>query len=338
MDYLNNSWSPVSCEIVRDSNFRKDIDSIGYKIANVISKDVIAQLTELFYDNHDVSDIRGGTFYSVYSKDANYRVNIHQKIKSILQPTFDNLFRDYRLALGAFVVKYPGPQSEFALHQDGSGVDEFKFSPLNVWIPLQDVGKENGAVALIPHSQKFFSPYRHISFPTPYQNIQSTVRSYLKIIDVKKGEALLFDNRLLHNSVTNISEQPRIVVVCGLIPKDASLITCFKPQNEYFNKVELIENEDEFLLKYPEFLENCHIRPTMGKSLGWVDDNYGEISKEDFITLCQRNGVEVANEVEVEIEPDLNLIGEPDHTFTPKKVEEPVKPKGILSRLKDLIN
>ena len=190
--------------------------------------------------------------------------------------------------------------------------------------------ENNGALALVPHSHKFFSPYRHISFPTPFEKIQETVRAYMKVIQMKKGEGLVFDNRVLHNSVKNSSTKPRIAAVCGLFPKEAKLMTVWKPEHEYFNKVELIEHPDDFLLTHPNFLIDCHIRPEKGNSIGWKDDPYGAISSEEFTTLCKRYGVKEVNEINNVLEEELNLIGEPDHHYKEKK--------GLVDKLKALIS
>ena len=315
MNYLNNTWVPQSHDIIKDDDLRLLIDDRGFETINGLDEELLSNLQNLFDESHDISDDRGGVFYSVYSKDIEYRRKIHNRICELLDPLLNNYFSDFRLVLGSFVIKYPGPQSEFALHQDGTGLDELRHSPLNLWIPLQDVNKDNGALAILPYSQHFFSPYRHISFPTPFEKIQSTVRSYLQIKEMKRGEALVFDNRLLHNSVTNISDHPRIAVVCGLLPKEADLITCHKKDYEYYGEVELIQHEDDFLLEHPNFLIDCHIRPNTGKSLGFVKDPYGPINENDFIALCNKYGLEKTNQIAKELDVERNLIGEPDHSF-----------------------
>lgn len=192
MDYLNNSWAPVSHKILKDSNLRDIVDNEGLKKLNIVDNEALNALTKLFEEFHRVDDKRGGMFYSVYSKDINYRKQINKAIISILAPIFEFLFSDYRVVLASFVVKYPGPMSEFALHQDGTGVDELNFSAVSLWIPLQDVDINNGAMALIPYSHHFFSPYRHISIPTPFDKIQSRVKEYLQIQSVKKRRGVSF--------------------------------------------------------------------------------------------------------------------------------------------------
>ena len=124
-------------------------------------------------------------------------------------------------------------------------------------------------------------------------------------------EALIFDNRLVHNSYLNQSGKTRVAVVCGLFPTEAKLQTCFKPEYELGGRVEIIEHEDDFLLKHPNFLIDCQIRPNTGVSKGWIDDNYHGISEEDFRLLCAKFGVQPERD-NVEPMGECNLISEPN--------------------------
>jgi ectoine hydroxylase-related dioxygenase (phytanoyl-CoA dioxygenase family) len=166
-------------------------------------------------------------------------------------------------------------------------------------------------LGVIPHSHKFFTPYRSISFPAPFDEINSTVKKYLHPIEMKRGEVLVFDNRLAHHSYSNLSGKTRIAVVCGLFPKEAKLTTCFKPKYELGGQVELIEHNDDFLLKNPNFLIDCQLRPKTGDSIGWKDDPYHSISSEDFEALCERHGVMPVSGNTGETTVECNLISEP---------------------------
>jgi hypothetical protein len=138
-----------------------------------------------------------------------------------------------------------------------------------------------------------FSPYRGISFPAPYEKIQSTVKKYLYPVYLKRGQAIFFDNRLVHNSMNNQTAENRAVIVSSILPKDAEIVTCFKsPDGGNANKIELIKHEDAFLLEYDSFLDNCHLKPNSGDSVGFVEDKYPELTSEEFENLCKEYQVE----------------------------------------------
>ena len=190
-------------------------------------------------------------FYSLYSRDIEYRKIVHESISEIMKPVYDSLFSDYKVVLNSFIVKVSGPESEFCLHQDSTSFDETKYSSLSVWIPLQDTNMSNGCMCVVPYSHRMFSPYRGISFEQPFESIEETVRRYLYPIELKKGDIFLFDNRIVHNSVINSSGENRVVVMSGIYPKEAPLLSCFKDPEVTESQIELIEQEPDFLLTYP---------------------------------------------------------------------------------------
>lgn len=311
VDYLNNPWSPAPQTIIRDAGLKEEVESKGYSIVSMISDSQIDSLRELFSRLHDIQEPDGGMFYSVYSQNLDYRKQIHDEIGKILSETLKANFQDYRVLLNSFVVKASGIKSEFYLHQDTTGLDESKYSPLNLWFALDDVDQNNGCLGVVPKSHKFFSPFRSISFPAPFDEIGLEVKRYLQPIEMKKGEVLVFDNRLVHHSYQNRSGKTRVAVVCGMFPKDAKLTTCFKPDYTLGGKVEMIEHEDDFLLTHPNFLIDCQSRPNSGKSLGWLDDDYQAISVQQFRELCAANGVETSSENEASPMGECTLISEP---------------------------
>lgn len=327
--YLNNPWKPVKHTIVKDENLTATLFNEGYSIAGKLPEQVLQNIQKLFNETHEMEGKDGGMFYSVYSQNLAYRKKIHQELTALLQPFLAEHFHNYKVMLSSYVVKLAGPKSEFYLHQDTTGLDEHQHSPLNLWIPLDDVDENNGCLGIVEKSHHWFSPYRSISFPAPFDGIQNTVKQYLKPLEMKKGEVLFFDNRLLHHSFANHSNKTRVAIVCGLFPKEAQLSTCFKPEYKLGGEIELIEHDDDFLITHPNFLIDCQTRPNLGKSKGFVPDDYLEISKSEFEQLCEKNGVRVYTENKFE-QSECNLIGEPD-----KKLQK--ESQSILSKLKSII-
>jgi hypothetical protein len=136
------------------------------------------------------------------------------------------------------------------------------------------------------------------------------VKQYLQPLKMRQGEALIFDNRMMHHSYKNLSGSTRVAVICGLFPQDAVLTTCHKPEYTCGGKVELIEHDDDFLLTYPKFLINCQDRPNVGKSIGWVDDPYYEIGEAEFLQLCAKHQLKKVTE-RAEGQTNCKMIGEP---------------------------
>lgn len=307
----NNLWKPIEHSIIRNKDLKKQIHESGFSIQNLIPLTAIDELLQLFNQYHSLKDEKGGIFFSIFSQNTDYRKAIHDQISTILQPIIEPIFQNYKIVINSFVVKISGPESEFYVHQDTTSLDEWSFSPLSLWIPLQDVNQDNGCLGIIPYSKHFFFPYRSISFPAPFDGIQETVKKYLQPVEMKTGEVLLFDNRTLHHSYSNISGKPRISVICGIFPKDAPIQTCTKPKYEFGGKVEVIEHDDSYLLTGKTFLKNNDKRPESGKSIGWFDDSSIAITSEKFENLCEKFNLKINISNQPFKPANCNMIDEP---------------------------
>jgi len=289
-----NNWEPVPHHFVKSAPLRATLHEEGLAVQPFLSPDQLLALRRLYEQEHQLENSdQGGMFYSVYSQDTPYRRRVHEAIQAILQPALDALLTDYRTVLNSFIIKMNGPASEFALHQVTTGLDETQYSSLSLWIPLEDITEQNGALCVVKRSHHLFSPYRSISFPPPYAGIKHTIKDYLEPVFMKAGEALLFDNRLLHYSLPNRSDHNRVIVMCGIFPQEAPVVTCFKSPGD--PRIELIQHEDDFMINYPNFFVDCHQKPTVGQTIGYVADTYGPMTEKAFLRACREHGIQKTN-------------------------------------------
>ena len=309
-DYLN--WQPVKHTVFKDAQISEIIHNSGHITLNCLSKEQLSQLNEFFQEEHSFDVKEGGMFYSMYSRDKDYRKRVHETIGEILKPTLEKYFVDYKNIINAFVVKLPGEKSEFYVHQDTSALDEFQFSPLSLWIPLHDVSAENGALAIIEKTHWFFSPLRGVTIPFPFNRINETIKKYLKPVDLKAGELLCFDNRIIHNSLANTTDKARIAIVCGVFPKESEFQTCHRQTPE--SEIEVYKHEEDYMLNYPHFFYNCHDRPVSGNVVKSYNQGFPDISAEEFEELCALNNIPIQNALSNSEMTTTNcqMIAEPD--------------------------
>lgn len=289
------AWKPARRPYVKSAELEQELFEKGYVLAGKLDEHTIEGLTTLYAELHNFSNPDGGMFYSVYSRDIEYRKKVHNGINEKLQEVYNNFFQNYRNILNSFIVKVSGPESEFSLHQDSTGIDEFKYSNLTMWIPLEDVNMDNGCLCVVPKSHHMFSPFRGMSFPPAYEGITDVLRQYLQPIEMQKGEILLFDNRLVHNSTANLSGADRAVVMSAIYPAEAPLIVCHKDQLDPKSDIELIKQPDDFLVTYENFMHDCTCRPEVGETVEFVKWNDQPLSANDFQKLCSTYGVTPTN-------------------------------------------
>lgn len=284
-------WENLSYSVVKDKEIDARLASDGFVVAGNVGQQALQELRNVHLGNHDFEVNQGGMFYSVYSLDIPYRKKIFKEIDAILSPIYTLLFQNFKPVLHSFIVKVTGEKSEFTLHQDSTGLDEFQFSPLSVWIPLQDTQLENGCLCVVPHSHRIKVPYRGISFEGPFQNITETVRQYLQPISMKAGDILLFDNRILHYSPANESTEDRVVVMSGIFPKNAAILSCYQDTTIENAPIEIYEQAPDFLLTGENFYHDCTIRPTTGSIIKKVESFNIPFSANDFIEFTNEVGL-----------------------------------------------
>lgn len=312
VDFLNNPWRPVKNRIIKSNDLAEKILTDGFAIVNFASDDQIKSIQELYDKEHNVNATDGGMFYSLYSQNTDYRWTIHRGISEVLKPSLDTFFEGYKEMVNTFIAKLPGPRSEFFIHQDTTGLDEHRYSPLSIWLPLDDVDAENGSMSVLPKSHQFFTPYRGISFGYPFDDIKEELLKYMIPLSLKKGEALIFDPRVVHNSAANTSNSPRIVSLTGLFPKSATFRHCYLDKSVTPSILEIYEQDDNFLIEYPHLLIDCTERPSRGNLVQKLPYSVPKIAQETFEELCKKFNVNRVRDTSIPFREDCIMIGEPE--------------------------
>lgn len=306
---MNKEWQPVENNIIRDPAMRSQILAEGIIKTGNIGKEAIQKLKSTFEQYHDFN--RDGMFYSLYSKNDQYRQDTNDIIIATLKPVFDAYFTGYKSSFNIFILKGPDTNEEFFIHQDPSYIDELRYSPLHVWIPLDNITEDNGALCFVPRSHNFFAPYRNISFDPPFEHIRPFVRQYLEPIYAEAGEMLVFDPRLLHNSLPNKTNELRAVILCGLFPQEADIISCYRDNDVKNSPIELFKHTEDFFTTYHDFFETCRMRPNVGELIGTQSYDYDYVTESQFAALCERYNVKPVNFLVPEEVPNCRMHGEP---------------------------
>jgi len=305
-------WTPVKHGIVKDDTVCKTLHEVGYAVVGNIGPDRMSALLGLYAAHHDMRPDRGGMFYSLYSNDIGYRQSVHDRIEKLMRPVYDGVFQDYKAVIHSFIAKLPGDHSGFTLHQDSSGLDELRYSPLGLWIPLQDTDLDNGTLCVVPKTHRFFHPLRGISFTSPFADYEQVLRKYLVPIELKAGDILAFDNRLVHYSHMNNSSEPRIVVMSGLFPSEAEIEVCYRDPALDNAPIEVFRQSDDFLVTNIAFYENCTARPYRGEKVREVAGELDKRSVYDFLSWAHRNAIRPTLIRELmDVQAEMYIVSEP---------------------------
>lgn len=267
--------------VFKDPEMQQTFEGQGFVTVQFYTHEEVEELNKLYDDLHPVDE--KGFYPSTFSKDKNYRQKADEEIRRIGNRTISNVLQDEKVVCGSFIVKYPGPDSEMCVHQDMTLVDETEFTGINIWCPLVDLTDTNGAIYALPKSHRLFPTYRGATVPNIYQDVTKEIVDFMTPLYLKAGEAVIFDQSILHYSPPNFSQERRIVTNIYFTHKDARFRTAYYNKEEAPEKVELFEQDESFMTNFEQFGDNIYDRPKIGTSLGKFDYHFKRLSVDDLI-------------------------------------------------------
>lgn len=268
--------------VFKDLKMQETFEKQGFVVVDFYNDKEIAEVKNLYHTLHPKDE--EGFFPSAYSKDKKYREKTDTELKRIGHNKFEELLKDYQIINGCFIVKSPGQDSYLHVHQDMTLVDESEYTGINIWTTTVDLTDENGVLYLLPGSHRFFPTYRGHTLPGFYDPIQEAIKDYMTPYYLKAGQAIIFDQSIVHFSPPNIGNEARIVSNVYFTHKDAQFQICYhdKDDTSFKGKVEIFQQDLSFMTNYEQFGANIYDRPKMGKSLGLVDYNFPQLTIEQL--------------------------------------------------------
>ena len=107
-------------------------------------------------------------------------------------------------------------------------MDERRYSSISVWVSLQDTDQRNGCMRFVKGSHKFKYILRPThAYPWPFENVMGQLEQQLTDYPSRRGEAFIFDHRVIHASYPNLTQTPRVAAVMAAYPSDAELLMYF---------------------------------------------------------------------------------------------------------------
>ncbi len=264
--------------VFQQEDHQKTFEKDGYIILPFYTEAEIAELENLYYRLHPQDE--KGFFPSTFSKDKQYRQEADSEIRRICSRSIGQYCQDVKVVCGSFIVKSPGPESGMCVHQDMSLVDESRFTGINIWVPLVDLTVENGALFVLPGSHRLFPTYRGSSIPEFFSPVMEDMIDYLQPVLIKAGQAVFFDQSIIHFSPPNYSDTIRIVTNTYFTHQSTEYRTYYWDKDLHGeNRVEAFQQDEDFMTNFEQFGENIRERPKVGKSLGLVDYGFPLIDK-----------------------------------------------------------
>lgn len=239
------------------------------------------------HPNDQLPKVYDNIYMTTWCPDLAYKLVIKQKIEQIFEQAYAQHFQHFRSLNHVFIIKNPGQETTFNIHQDWNVVDETKWPSYNIWVPLQDVDEHSGAMWIIKKSHRLTANIRGAGqlFPN-YMDAMEELRPYMVNFPMKAGEALVFRHSTIHGSPPNLSDQPRVVAAASIIPAQADLRIHFQAIGS--DKIEVVSPEDDFIYHYDSLREDSVKVPPPGRKIEQLSaNNYRQLSVPEIIEIIQ---------------------------------------------------
>jgi ectoine hydroxylase-related dioxygenase (phytanoyl-CoA dioxygenase family) len=252
--------------IFKDSELQAIFEKDGFVKIELLSEEAVEQLKKLFiqyFPNPSVD------FYSSsYENDNVAKKNMSDEIGKVVLPYLEKIFSDYTWFGSAFLSKGNGPRSEMPMHQDWTIVDEEKYIALNIWTPLQDTDEINGTLEVIKGSHLWHDSVRAPTLPFYYNGFQTQLKDLLTPLHTKATEAVVLNQAIIHYSKPNQTNDTRIAITTGIKSKGAPMLFHYWNKEDP-GKIELFEQDEDFLIRFENFHQSIFQRPVIGRSIGF---------------------------------------------------------------------
>jgi|CXWL01.1.fsa_nt_gi hypothetical protein len=225
----------------------------GYVILPYLRRDVIppilAGLQQLcpsdnFQGMQQSGLMRQSFHVTFFDPHVEYRLQVLAKTRDLFRSFVAAHLSNHRIVQGNIFLKPPGKGYVYP-HQNLTITDERAFRSVSLWCPLQDTSRENGTLCVIPGSQTGFMSYRNTNVVHEvFRSFLPEQRAerFLRPLEVKAGEVVVLDDRLVHVSPINQTGNPRWVLHALYVPMAAPL-RYFDVQGE---QVRAYAVDDEF--------------------------------------------------------------------------------------------
>ena len=241
--------------IFKDSKEQKQFEKDGFVIKPLLDATQVNALRIIAeqYSSNNITEF----YSSSFENDLVLKEELNSKVLQLVKPIINNHFKDFDVLGAAFLHKPIGERGVLPPHQDWTVVDETKSFSMTVWIALDDLTTENGALKVLQGSHQVFPELRSPSLPTTYANHHDVLDREMDTLYLKKGTSFIFNHALIHSSEPNQTNKNRLAVAIGLVPTRPELFM-------YYQKDDMVQEivmPKNLFIRYPEVA----IEPKIGK-------------------------------------------------------------------------
>ncbi len=211
--------------IFKDNRLNRQLEEDGFvKLPFIADTAALLKLQQCYsgYKEAHEKTQRGFHHTTHLTQDWTLVSAVNESLQTLLNPFIFDILQNVGVLGANFIVKGMGSDTTFQPHQDWTLVDEEQYFSVNMWVALEDINIENGALRFLKGSHHIIRNLRMApNFPPLFEKVESLTEEHLTSVCLKAGEAVVFDCGVLHGSFANLSNCRRVSAIIGLYSKNA---------------------------------------------------------------------------------------------------------------------
>ncbi len=238
MSWIENNGPTAQC-ILLDSGLQKQLDTDGYVLLDLLNDADIQEFLSALPEKLSGLPFVRGVHITTEHAPAPLRYETSAQLMSMLRPRLASRFTDFKLLHGNFFIKEPSSESNaIGFHRDWSFVNEqMGERSYTLWVALCDITKETGGIGVVAGSHL---KVRHLKHPVPKETYRfaDEIRDIAEAGSVhwlwpSKGQAILWDHRIVHCSGINTGATPRLCATFAITHAKNRLRILWEEENGF---------------------------------------------------------------------------------------------------------
>jgi ectoine hydroxylase-related dioxygenase (phytanoyl-CoA dioxygenase family) len=268
-------FEPRQMHILKDRGLEMKMQRDGYAVVDFIDEKLICNLKAIYLDNFSSRQTNTGRFTTMENMNPERRRYFHELILTKIKLPLQKYFQDYQVPIASFFTKYALSRGDLEWHNDSSLLLNAHLEPhYAIWCPLLDVDQHNGALCVVEKSHKFGNALILSDLPWPYADLVNIFEEKKKVLQIKAGQAVIFDIRLIHHATPNNSNEDRICFSLRLTHHKSAYYNLIcesanKNQVSVFKETEDIYLRDDW---------NTGKKPALKNKIGEINNPYGKLN------------------------------------------------------------
>ena len=268
--------------------FRED----GYVVVDLLSAGEVEALKEdirqMLPLEPPLNDPQGAAYASFFDLDR--RADISALVGSRIGPVLAKLIAGYRPLFSTIFWK-PGRGGATPVHQHSPYVADLDSTVINCWCPLIDCDAGSGTLQVVPRSHALS---RHVQTPSRpaywHDYVDVLERDYLVSLAVRAGQAVLFEDTMLHGAAANDRAEERLTTLTTLI--QAGAVPAFVLGAQDAAGVDVYRAPDRFA--YSDMFTG-RLAPEQAERIGRVSRAVEQVDLQEFRRRLRARGISSRN-------------------------------------------